>query len=542
MFACLGTLGTGAYGTVFGGTLDGAAVAWKTLTCDDDELPCSALVRDVLVPQLVPPHPNLVGGRGAPRLQGQIVWQPLELCGMDVATTAAQPCFTHDDAVVIALGAARGLAHLHAHRIIHRDIKMENILLSVKDDSLDVKLCDFSLSRVFGGSATSCATAAAEPWMTAYVCTQYTRPLELFPCGVAAHYGPEVDVWSLGATLWAMLARKYPFRIKKSQEFEAAMRAALGADGSALAYPAGARRGIQATVRRTIDPDLLSILVSMLNPEPSARPSIEAVIDRLSALGARPSPGTLLFVSNEHTTRVRDARGAKIEVRPEAISSMPPRGAKDAADVWSECRSASPPMPLAVAALGVLAARASAVTPAELADTLAAVSTSGRLNSRVSLSVVTRVRVPAWGLRALTSLLTTQTPFEACTLLAALAAVGAETEAELFALASRPVKDLFDTAYAVHGARMQGFFMKFPNAWSPQTAMWASWVRLADESRASRARGHELHVMRAADVQDADHGKPADVVGGDAVRQELGDAANTGARALIDEDRTSQQS
>lgn len=532
MFVALGRLGRGAYGSVHGGTCNSLPVAWKTYETEDSS---PALARDVLIPQLVPAHPNVVDVCGPPRT-GATVVQPLQLMACDAATAAGMRCFSHDDAVLVALGAARGLRHLHAHHVMHRDVKMENILLGVKEDALDVKLCDFSLARVAGVSTGAYATtAAAEPWMTAYVCTQWTRPLELFPCGVAAQYGPEADVWSLGATLWALLARGYPFRIKKADDFEAAMRAALGLDGGALPWPAGARHGIQATVRSTMDRRLVDLLVSMLNPVPRDRPSLDAVIAGLEALGARPSPGTLLFVANQQAEVVRNARRAAIPLSVETVAAVFPRGPRDAADTWTECRRVKPPMPPAVAALAVLATRASACTPAELADVFAAVSTSAR---RADARVTTRVRVPRWGLGALVAVLRALTPFEACTLCAGLAAHAIESEDELCELAARPTKTLFDSAAAALGPAMPHFFKAFPNAWSSQAAMCASWLRLSN--------GHELHVMRAADVEDADDGKPADVVGGDAVGQKLGDTANAAApavdKALVDEDRPPQQS
>jgi len=84
----------------------------------------------------------------------------------------------------------------HKHSIIHRDIKLQNILL---DQNKDIKLIDFGLSNFMEEGVfrmTFCGTPAyASPEIL--LGTKYT--------------GPEVDVWSLGVVLYAMLTSEFPF-------------------------------------------------------------------------------------------------------------------------------------------------------------------------------------------------------------------------------------------------------------------------------------------------------------------------------------------
>ena len=94
-----------------------------------------------------------------------------------------------------------GLYQLHKVRIVHRDLKGENILL----DSLNhAKVADFGLSVVKSGSASQSkkggdqGSAGTMPWMAP----------ELFD---RKSNSSETDVYSLGIVIWEILSRKSPF-------------------------------------------------------------------------------------------------------------------------------------------------------------------------------------------------------------------------------------------------------------------------------------------------------------------------------------------
>ena len=90
-----------------------------------------------------------------------------------------------------------GIRFCHQQNIVHRDIKMENVLL---DDRLNVKIIDFGFStwspplqklKIFCGTPS-------------YMAPEIVNKKE--------YYGPPADMWSLGVLLYAMLCGSFPFK------------------------------------------------------------------------------------------------------------------------------------------------------------------------------------------------------------------------------------------------------------------------------------------------------------------------------------------
>ncbi|XP_076084565.1 5'-AMP-activated protein kinase catalytic subunit alpha-2-like isoform X10 [Mytilus galloprovincialis] len=89
-----------------------------------------------------------------------------------------------------------GVEYCHRHMIVHRDLKPENLLL---DDKLNVKIADFGLSNMMQDGEflrTSCGSP------------NYAAP-EVISGKLYA--GPEVDIWSCGVILYALLCGTLPF-------------------------------------------------------------------------------------------------------------------------------------------------------------------------------------------------------------------------------------------------------------------------------------------------------------------------------------------
>lgn len=84
-----------------------------------------------------------------------------------------------------------GINYCHQHNCIHRDVKPENILISIKGI---VKLCDFGFARLLTGPGGE---------YTDYVATRWYRSPELLVGDT--HYGPPVDVWAIGCVFSELL-------------------------------------------------------------------------------------------------------------------------------------------------------------------------------------------------------------------------------------------------------------------------------------------------------------------------------------------------
>jgi serine/threonine protein kinase len=98
----------------------------------------------------------------------------------------------------IALGIAHGMKYLHAHRIIHRDMKSPNILL---DSRFLPKIADFGLGRFLDDVAAAShitGNLGTPMWMAPEI-------IENKPYGIA------VDVYAYGIILWEIWTEKIPF-------------------------------------------------------------------------------------------------------------------------------------------------------------------------------------------------------------------------------------------------------------------------------------------------------------------------------------------
>eukprot|EP00434_Breviolum_minutum_P021503 symbB.v1.2.018975.t2/scaffold1534.1/size113260/5 len=99
---------------------------------------------------------------------------------------------------------ADGVEHMHRHQIIHRDLKLENILIHSKEELDDcklyeVKITDFGSSSICSGKSFAKGPVGTPPYMAP----------ELLHGG---WHGFPVDDWSLGVSLFVMLNGYFPWK------------------------------------------------------------------------------------------------------------------------------------------------------------------------------------------------------------------------------------------------------------------------------------------------------------------------------------------
>uniref|UniRef100_A0A8C6UUW2 Myosin IIIB n=1 Tax=Neogobius melanostomus TaxID=47308 RepID=A0A8C6UUW2_9GOBI len=194
------TIGKGTYGKVYRVTnrKDGSQAAVKVLDPinDVDE----EIEAEYNILRTLSNHPNVVKFYGmfykSDKLSGGQLWLVLELCNGGSVTELIKGLLMRDQHLqepviaYILYSALLGLQHLHNNRIIHRDVKGNNILLTTDGG---VKLVDFGVSAQLTSARLRRNTSVGTPfWMAP----------EVIACEQQYDYSYDArcDVWSLGIT------------------------------------------------------------------------------------------------------------------------------------------------------------------------------------------------------------------------------------------------------------------------------------------------------------------------------------------------------
>ncbi|XP_057975208.1 G-type lectin S-receptor-like serine/threonine-protein kinase At5g35370 [Malania oleifera] len=189
-------IGSGGFGAVYKGTLhDNTVVAVKKITNLGIQGKKEFYTEIAVIGNIH--HVNLVKLRGfcAQGRQRLLVYEYMNRGSLDRTLFGSGPVLVWQDRFDIVLGTARGLAYLHSgceHKIIHCDIKPENILLH---DHLQAKISDFGLSKLLSPEQSSLFT-------TMRGTRGYLAPEWLTSCAISE----KTDVYSFGMVLLEILS------------------------------------------------------------------------------------------------------------------------------------------------------------------------------------------------------------------------------------------------------------------------------------------------------------------------------------------------
>ncbi|XP_013137499.1 PREDICTED: MAP/microtubule affinity-regulating kinase 4-like isoform X2 [Papilio polytes] len=127
-----------------------------------------------------------------------------DLCAHVLATRGAARGLPEGRARALAAQLVSAVRHMHCRGVVHRDLKMENIMLDSTKQF--IKIVDFGLSNMWNISGALCTPCGS---------LEYAAP-ELFVDG--RRYGPEVDLWSIGVIVYGMVTGSLPFADAESAE------------------------------------------------------------------------------------------------------------------------------------------------------------------------------------------------------------------------------------------------------------------------------------------------------------------------------------
>jgi serine/threonine protein kinase len=162
--------------------------------------------------------------------------------------------FSEERVAQIIYQITQGLKYLHHFGIIHRDLKPDNIMLTESNEKGIVKIMDFGLSKILGKNERS---------IEGFGTLTFVAPEVL----IRTPYNKEIDIWSLGVTLYLMLSGTLPFDDENDNEEKIAKLAVY----SEVKFPKniwGTRSG-----------EVIDLIKRCLNKEPKYRIKVDDILN-----------------------------------------------------------------------------------------------------------------------------------------------------------------------------------------------------------------------------------------------------------------------
>eukprot|EP00698_Gefionella_okellyi_P013099 TRINITY_DN3566_c0_g1_i1.p1 TRINITY_DN3566_c0_g1~~TRINITY_DN3566_c0_g1_i1.p1 ORF type:complete len:493 (-),score=151.02 TRINITY_DN3566_c0_g1_i1:20-1498(-) len=164
-----------------------------------------------------------------------------------------------------------GLKHVHDRKILHRDLKTQNIFLTADGE---IKLGDFGIAKALNDTMQQANTYVGTPYyMAPEICE--SKP-----------YDQAADIWSLGCILYELMTLRHPF---EGRDMAALVRAIIS--------------GRFAPLPRHYSSSLRALVLQMLQVNPAQRPTINELLscDELRRYAGKTMDRQSLLNEFEHT-------------------------------------------------------------------------------------------------------------------------------------------------------------------------------------------------------------------------------------------------
>ncbi|KAK1320865.1 Serine/threonine-protein kinase HT1 [Acorus calamus] len=283
-----GVIARGTFGTVHRGVFDNMDVAVKLLEWGEEgnrteaELASlrSAFIQEVAVWHKLD-HPNVTKFIGATmgstdlniQTENGLIAMPSNVCCVVVEYLqgGALKSFLIKNrrkklafrvVVQVALDLARGLSYLHSKKIVHRDVKTENMLL---DKTRTVKIADFGVARV---EASNPNDMTGETGTLGYMAPEVLN---------GNPYNRKCDVYSFGICLWEIYCCDMPYPDLSFSEVTSAV----------------VRQNLRPEIPRCCPSSLANVMKRCWDANPDKRPEMDEVVAMLEAIDTSKGGGMI---------------------------------------------------------------------------------------------------------------------------------------------------------------------------------------------------------------------------------------------------------
>ncbi|KAI3870644.1 hypothetical protein MKX03_012401 [Papaver bracteatum] len=294
----------GTFGTVHRGVYDGQDVAVKLLDWGEEghrteaEITSlrAAFSQEVAVWHKLD-HPNVTKFIGAMMGHAELniqtdsgqIGMPSNICCVVVEYLAGGALKTYliknrrrklafKVVVQLALDLARGLSYLHSQKVVHRDVKTENMLL---DKTRTVKIADFGVARV---EAQNPNDMTGETGTLGYMAPEVLN---------GNPYNRKCDVYSFGICLWEIYCCDMPYPDLSFSEVTSAV----------------VRQNLRPEIPRCCPSSIANVMKRCWDANPDKRPEMDEVVSLLEAIDTSKGGGMIPPDQQQNCFCFRKSRG-----------------------------------------------------------------------------------------------------------------------------------------------------------------------------------------------------------------------------------------